>query len=445
MSKHKKIAKDDGRLLALKALNQVLSHGESLSTVLPYYLHQVNDKDRALLQALVYGVLRWRWRIEAELKPYIKKPLKAKDIEVQLILMLGLFQLKWMRIPDYAVVDAAVKSAGTIKRPWAAGLVNAVLRNYLRQHEAEDSKQESSSFGSPVAEYSHPQWLIEKIKKDWPQQWRQILEQNNQQAPMTLRVNTESVSVDEYVKQLAEDEISAEKVDQVPCAVVLKSATDVTGLPGFDDGLIAVQDAAAQYAALILDVQAGDTVLDACAAPGGKTAHLLQHTNNIKLDAIDISEERLERVAENLERMQQSASLIQADISQPGDWLKPAMYDRILLDAPCSATGVIRRHPDIKSLRKPNDIAGLVNTQRQILSLVWQTLKPGGLLLYATCSVLKDENENQVAEFLNNHSGAQAVSIELPVGEARSCGVQILPGENQMDGFYYALIQKNAK
>lgn len=428
---------DDGRQVALRILVAVLKQGESLGTAIPAYASRLEARERSMMQAMVYGVLRWRWRLEAMLKPYLKKPLKNKDLDVKLILMLGVFQLFWMRTPDYAAVDAAVKNTQKINKKWARGLVNAILRQLIRDRDTIEI-----TTADPVGFYSHPQWLIDVIKKDWPQQWAGILQQANEAAPMTLRVDTRQIKRGDYLAQLSEQGISATEHQTVVTAIVLDKAVDVHALPGFDQGQVSVQDAAAQLAAGLIDLQPDQHVLDACAAPGGKTVHMLQAEPSISVDAVDIAESRLDRVEENLARLGVTARLIAADISQIGEWWDGRQYDRILLDAPCSATGVIRRHPDIKSLRRPDDIDKLVAIQQQILQAIWPLLKPGGKLLYATCSVLKAENEQQVSRFLAVTPDANELPVEAGWGHACQAGWQFLTGEQQADGFYYALIEK---
>ena len=430
-------SKVDGRFIAIKILSRVMQKGESLSTAIPKEIKNLDERDRPLVQALVYGVLRWRWQLDSILSKYIKKPLRSKDQDVYIILMLGVFQLLWMRTPDYAVVDAAVKSSLKIKKKWAKGFINAILRQIIREREEINYKENSE------AEFSHPQWLIDNIKKDWPENWQQILTQANEEAPMTLRIDTKQISLTDYMQQLNEVELDGQVIDAVSTALVLEQASDVFRLPGFEEGKVSVQDGAAQLAAHLIQLEPEQKVLDACAAPGGKTAHMLQTEPTIKVDAVDISEIRLERVEENLQRLNLQANLITSDISQPDEWWDREQYDRILLDAPCSATGVIRRHPDIKTLRWETDIADLVATQHEILDAVWPMLKPGGLMLYATCSILKAENEGQMQDFLKRTDDAEEVEIKAAWGQEQKAGRQILTGDQQMDGFYYALIRKH--
>lgn len=421
----------NARLQAIHVLRAVIEQGESLSTALPPALRELDFRNAAFAQMLVYGVLRWRWRLEAVLQQLLQKPLKAKDEDVRLCLLIGLFQLNDTRVPDHAAVNASVELVKQLNREWAAGMVNAVLRNFIRRRD-ELLEQADKDW---QAKYAHPIWLIKRLRDDWPDQWPAILDANNQQAPLTLRVNRQKISPDEFVQQL---ELPA---DADGDGVTLHQATDVTNLPGYDAGWFAVQDAGAQLAAPLLDLQPGQRVLDACAAPGGKTAHALALQPQINLLALDAAPSRLQRINENLQRLGHQATVLCGDATQR-DWWDGQFFDRIMLDAPCSATGVIRRHPDIKSLRQPDDITELANTQRQLLQNLWPMLAPGGLLLYITCSVLKAENEQQVAEFLSATSDATEQLIRADWGQARTHGRQILPGDNNMDGFYYALLQK---
>lgn len=421
----------DARQQAVQAILTVLEQGESLTTALPHALQNLDFRDAAFAQMLVYGVLRWRWRLEAVLNLLLQKPLRDKDLDIQVSLLIGLFQLIDTRVPDHAAVNASVELVRSSGKTWAAGMVNAVLRNFIRRKDeilaAADKDWQ--------AKYAHPIWLIKQLRNDWPDQWQAILDANNQQAPLTLRVNRQKISAADFLVQL---NLPAEQQSDT---ITLHQATDVTHLPGYDDGWFAVQDAGAQFAAPLLDARPGQRILDACAAPGGKTAHLLALQPDSHLLALDVSASRLQRVADNLQRLGHHASLKCGDATQR-DWWDGKLFDRIMLDAPCSATGVIRRHPDIKSLRRAEDIAGLANTQQQLLQNLWPMLAPGGLLLYITCSVLKTENEQQVENFLAATADATELAIQANWGQVRSHGRQILPGENNMDGFYYALLRK---
>lgn len=422
----------DARKLALDVLLAVIQQGESLSSSLPKaLLKSESTKDKAFTQMLVYGVLRWYWQLQAILTLLVKKPLKQKDLDIQLILLLSLYQLIDTRVPEYAAVDAAVKLAKKQKKNWAAGLINAVLRNYVREKTDIEKRIQSK----PQAVFMHPQWMIDRIKKDWPDNWQNILQQNNHQAPMSLRINQQKINIEKYTQQI--DNIKSMHEE----CIILDSAKDVSELPGFEQGWVSVQDAAAQKAAHLLDLKDEHRVLDCCSAPGGKTCHILETNPSIELQSVDASEQRLSRVQDNLDRLELSAELICGDATT-SDWWDGQQYDRILLDVPCSASGVIRRHPDIKVLRRQQDIEHLVQTQALILKNIWQMLKPGGKLLYATCSIFKDENENQIADFLAHEKNAEEIAIGGDWGETRQHGKQIFPGDKDMDGFFYALIQK---
>ncbi len=422
----------DARLAAVTVLQKVIQQGESLSTAIPSHTQALSLKDKAFVQMLVYGVLRWYWRLQAILKQLMKKPLRPKDNDVELLMLLSLFQLMETRVPDYASVNAAVALVKK-KKAWAAGLVNGVLRNFIRRQE-----EIEKALADEPSRYSHPKWIIKKLKQDWPEHWQNILQANNQQAPMVLRINQQKITVDDYLAKL---DCAATRLDQ---GVMLDQSTDVTRLPGYEEGLFSVQDAGAQKAAPLLQLEPGQRVLDACAAPGGKTCHMLEMATNIDLLALDVSDSRLLRVQENLERLSLSAELLTGSAANPDTWWDGKPFDRILLDVPCSASGVIRRHPDIKLLRRADDIDRLVETQRQILQNIWPLLTPGGMLLYATCSVFKQENEQQIEWFLQNTNDAKEISLAADWGEQRPFGRQILPGQNDMDGFYYALLIKTA-
>lgn len=395
-----------------------------------------SPQDRAFVQAICYGVCRTYHRLDFILNSLLDKPLKV--LEVKALLLIGLYQLKFMRVKPHAAVSETVQAARSLA--WAKGLINAVLRGYLRQ---QDLLEQQADQLKAVA-FSHPDWLIQQLEHDWPEQAESVLLANNQPPPMALRVNLAKTTRDYYLQLLTEQTITAQSVSLSATGIILDKPVPIEALPHFAEGWVSVQDSAAQLAAEFLDVKAGHRVLDVCAAPGGKTAHLLELQPKIsELVAVDIDERRMLRVSDNLRRSNLQASLIVADATKTEGWWDGKPFDRILLDAPCSATGVIRRHPDIKLLRKMTDIAALVETQKNILTAIWPLLKPGGMLLYATCSVLKQENEAQIQDFLAIHDDA----IELPIiaegwGIPREYGRQILTGESSMDGFYYARVVK---
>jgi 16S rRNA (cytosine967-C5)-methyltransferase len=426
----------NSRLIAARVLSRVLQDGQSLTAALDSVVPTVESvKDKAFIQALCYGVCRYYHRLDFILNQLLDKPLK--DIDVKLLILIGLYQLQFMRVKSHAAVSETVAAAR--KKPWAKALVNAVLRNYLR----EQGRLEQQADQEPSAAFSHPLWLIDKIQQDWPQQAPQLFLENNRQPPMVLRVNLARISRENYLNQLAERGISAVPVDFCPSALMLDKPVPVDLLPGFDQGLVSVQDTAAQLAAQLLDVQPGHRVLDVCAAPGGKAAHILESQPQLKeLVAVDIDASRMQRVSDNLQRLKLEAGLLVGDAANPEAWWDGQPFERILLDAPCSALGVIRRHPDIKLLRWAEDIAQLQSLQKNILGAIWPLLAPGGMLLYATCSVLKQENERQIDAFLAEHRDAAQLPIEAGWGSAREFGRQIFTGESAMDGFYYARIIK---
>ena len=397
---------------------------------------QVNDvQERAFIQALCYGTVRQYYRLEFILNQLVSKPIKDKDVQIKALALLGIYQLKYMRVKDHAAVSETV--AVMKKKQWAKSLLNAVLRRYLREQE------QLEALADKHVAYAHPDWMIKVIKADWGEQAKSIFFENNQLPPMTLRVNTRFCQRDEYLALLAEQQIQAKSLTSSQQAILLSTPVMVDKLPRFAEGWVSVQDAAAQLAAPLLGAQPGDRVLDVCAAPGGKTAHIAEGQLDLKcLQAIDIDAGRLAKVAENLSRLKLDAVLLAADATEPEVWWDGVMFDRILLDAPCSALGVVRRHPDIKLLRRAEDIIQLQSLQQQILHASWKLLAPGGVLLYATCSILKQENESQIDFFLNRHSDAQELPIHAEWGIKRPFGRQVLTGSQTMDGFYYARLQK---
>jgi 16S rRNA (cytosine967-C5)-methyltransferase len=430
----------DTRACAARVLVQVVSGGRSLADALPDALQSVSDaRQRALVQELAYGTLRWFYRIDALLRQLMKKPLKQRDSDIRCLLLIGLYQLTQLGMLQRVAVNETVQSTAALNKPWARGLVNAVLRNFQRRADSLEVTVDSDA----TVKFAHPAWLVERLQADWPHNWEAILAANNARPPFSLRVNQQRITRDEYLDELTARSIDALPLPHVAAGLMLKKPVAVEKLPGFSAGVVSVQDGAAQLAAGLLSLAPGQRVLDACAAPGGKTAHILELEPEIdRLTAIDIDERRLRRIEENLSRLSLHAELQQGDAAEPAAWWDGRPYDRILLDVPCSATGVIRRHPDIKLLRKPGDVATLVSAQDRLLQALWPLLVPGGMLLYSTCSVLFEENSGQVERFLKR----QADAVELPIDTAwgRGCvhGRQIFPGDDEMDGFYFACLQK---
>jgi len=427
------------RAEAATAIDAVVSDGRSLDWALARSDENVSLQDRPLVRMLCYGCLRHHWQLRAELEALLKSPLRKRDRVVESLMVIGIFQLSDTRVPDHAAVSATVEAARVLRRPKLAGLVNAVLRNFLRNRASRREPQ------SEVTEFNHPQWLIDQFRHDWPDQWERILAANNERAPMWLRVNANYGTAAEYQ---ASNAIQGSLVEGLPQALRLDSPQAVDELPGFLAGQVSVQDAAAQLAAPWLLADGGRRVLDACAAPGGKTGHLLELLpESADLTAIDSDVERLPGIRENLSRLNLDATVLAADASNSGEWWDGAHFDRILVDAPCSATGVIRRHPDIKLLRRETDIGALADLQRRILESLWPVLKPGGRLLYVTCSVLAAENDGVVGPFLAAHDDAEedrvlhAYNIRDLMNE-KAPGFQVLPGTHGLDGFYFACLNK---
>ncbi|MBT1446271.1 16S rRNA (cytosine(967)-C(5))-methyltransferase RsmB [Shewanella sp. JM162201] len=421
------------RALAAKAIFDVLERGVSLSVALPTQQQFLRDgKDKALLAELCYGVMRQLPQLDKLVSGFMEKPFKGKQRVLHQLLLIGAYQLYFTRVPAHAAISETAEGCRALRFENLVKVVNGVLRNIQRQHPALDESNDT-------LKYNFPAWIIRRLKDAYPDDWQAIIDASHQRPPMWLRNNRRVQSRDAYLGALAEAEIAA-SAGSSDDAIKLESPTDVSRLPGFADGSSSVQDGAAQWAATLLDPQHGELVLDACAAPGGKSCHLLELAD-IELVAVDFDEKRLERVSQNLERLKLTAKVIHGDAGNIGSWWQGDKFDRILLDAPCSATGVIRRHPDIKWLRQNNDIGELAKLQQQILDNCWQWLKPGGTLLYATCSVLPDENREQIAAFLERTPDATLEALPQQADPA-AVGWQILPGQDGMDGFYYARLKK---
>lgn len=427
------------RAIASLLIFEVLENKRSLTQELPKFKAKCKtEQDAAFVQALAFGVIRWLPRLQFTIEQLMPKPLKAKDHDVLYLIMIGIYQLSDMRVTEYSAVSECVEATKQINKSWAASLVNAVLRNYQRNTE----KINVAIQNNEAAHYAHPKWLIKTLKIAWENYWQEILNANNQAPPLSLRVNLRKVSREDYLAQLLTESLEATIIPETKTGIIVNDTKEITKLPGFAQGFFSVQDAAAQFAAELLQLTPNLHILDACAAPGGKTTHLLEEEPSSNVIAIDISADRLRLVSENLNRLQLSATIKAADAANPSIWWDKRPFDRILLDAPCSGTGVIRRHPDIKSLRKPNDIAKMVTQQQNLLIALWPLLKKGGILLYVTCSILPEENVVVMKNFLNQHSDAQVLPFTLPCGIEQTIGYQLLPGQNNMDGFYYARLQK---
>ena len=430
------------RALAAEVVDAVITEGRSLDAAIADREMRIPPADRPLLRMLAYGVLRNHWQLQAWIEQLVSRPFRARDSVINALLAVGLFQLTDTRVPDHAAVSQTVEAARALRRPKLAGVVNACLRRFQREALAEVAA------GGDEVRWNHPAWLIRQLRCDWPDDAEAILDANNRRAPMWLRANARRATAAAYRERLEAQGIEAALQDGLPDAVRLVEPRPVDELPGFADGDASVQDAAAQIAARWLMKSEPRRVLDACAAPGGKSGHLAElGGDDFELVAVDSDAGRLERVRENHDRLGLPATIVAGDASNPREWWDGEPFDAILLDAPCSATGVIRRHPDIKLLRRETDIDELSARQATILDALWPTLAPGGRLLYATCSVLAAENDAVTLNFLGSHGDAEEDAV-LPnnnirdVMRARACGYQVLPGTADMDGFYYACFVK---
>ncbi|MGC1331646.1 16S rRNA (cytosine(967)-C(5))-methyltransferase RsmB [Pseudomonas sp.] len=429
------------RLAAARALAAVLSGKASLNSSLPLQLDKVEARDRGFTQDLAFGTARWQPRLSALAEKLLQKPFKVADADVEALMLVGLYQLFYTRVPAHAAIGETVGCADKLKKPWAKALLNAVLRR--AQREGNDLLADMER--DPVVRTAHPRWLQKALKAFWPEQWEAVCAANNAHPPMILRVNRRHHSRDAYLQLLKQASVGASACVYSQDGIVLEQACDVRDLPGFADGWISVQDEAAQLAADLLDLAPGQRVLDACCAPGGKTCHLLEAEPALQaVVAIDLEAKRLVRVRENLDRLKLEAQLIACDARETAQWWDGQTFNRILLDAPCSATGVIRRHPDIKLTRQPDDIQALAVLQGELLDALWPTLEVGGVLLYATCSTLPTENTEVIEAFLARTPAARELDLATSAGIRQPHGRQLLAQEGGHDGFYYAKLIKIA-
>ncbi|MGB7453376.1 MAG: 16S rRNA (cytosine(967)-C(5))-methyltransferase RsmB [Lysobacterales bacterium] len=437
MSKHKKNTQNP-RLAAVQALSEVLDENKNLGD--SEALSNLSDsRDNAFARNLAYGVLRWLSALEWLASQLLAKPVKKREVEVQRLLMLGLQQLWHDRTASHAAVNETAECARLLGKPWAVGLINAVLRRFQREQQSLLIKLEQTE-----KRFAHPNWLLKEIQKDWPEHWQEIIDANNRQAPLWLRINRKQADETVLRGDLKDAGFEISDHDYARDAISISPAAAVARIPGFEQGWLSVQDPAAQLARDLLDPRPGDRILDACAAPGGKTAHLLESCQGIELTVLDKQAQRIEQIDQNLHRLGLNATSIVADAAVIETWWNGEKFHKILLDAPCSATGVIRRHPEIKWLRSSGQVDTVVKTQAGLLAALWPLLEPGGILVYATCSILKRENSEQIQRFLAQHAEA---AVEVPTvewGMASPFGRQILPGEARMDGFFYAVLRKSA-
>jgi 16S rRNA (cytosine967-C5)-methyltransferase len=433
---------------AARAFAAVLGDGASIDAALAEVAGSLPEASLApAIRAVALGACRWHFRLAPAVLPLLAKSAARTDVRLRALLVVAVHQLEYSSHPPATTVAAAVDAARLLGIGPAAGMVNAVLRRYLRERTTLLAAVDAGVAGRSA----HPQWLVAALRKEWPADLEAILATNNAHPPFCLRVDTGRVDIDDYLAELEAAQLHGERVAGVATAVVLDTAPPLERIPGFAEGRVSVQDASAQLASAILEPRPGERILDACAAPGGKTGALLEAAGGaIELTAVDSDARRLERVAQNLARLNRSARLVHADLLSKEDWWDGQPFDAILLDAPWSGTGVIRRHPDIKLLRRASDIPALVERQQRLLANAWRWLKPGGRLLYATCSVLPQENAAVVAEFIAQNRGVAEAALPAAVGahpglRPMSPGWQLLPGTGPgagADGFYYACLLK---
>jgi len=426
------------RAAAARAVAAVLA-GRSLDDALAPLRERVATGDRALLQELAYGTVRHWLRLEPIVRARLRKPPRSRDADLHALLVVACYELDGMRTPAHAAVDAAVGAAEGLGKSWARGLINGVLRGLLRDPGALAPPDD------PGRAHAWPDWLAAAMAADWPADWLRLAASGTERPPMTLRVNRRRGGREAYLERLRAEGIRASPAPHAESGIVLEIPVPVERLPGFEAGEVSVQDTAAQLAAPLLAPVAGCRVLDACAAPGGKTTHLAElDPPPDELVALEIDPGRAERLRAGAARVGADVCLRLGDAAEPAGWWDGRPFQRILLDVPCSGTGVVRRHPDIKLLRRAEDIDTLVAAQSRLLDAVWPLLAPGGMLLYVTCSVLRRENADQVAAFLARRPGAEAMPIDAGWGRPDGPGRQILPGEDGMDGFFYACLRQSA-
>lgn len=421
------------RQAAARAVMAVLDGGRALDAALPPLLEALEDsRDRSLARRLSHGALRDWPALDWLIGRLMNKPLKGRNRVLHFLIAVAVHELRDAREPDHAVVHAAVAAARALCGQRMTGLVNGVLRNFGRRRAGLLAELPDK----PGFRFGYPAWLASSIQAERGQAAEDILAAGNQSPPLWLRVNRRRISREDYIQRLADDGLAARVPEGFADALVMTERVAVSRLPGFADGLVSIQDGAAQLAADYLDLSDGQRVLDACAAPGGKSAHILERCQ-ADLTALDIDGGRLGRVGSGLQRLGLQARLVEGDAAHPNEWWDGGRFDRILIDAPCSATGVIRRHPDIRWLRRPGDVERLARLQGEIVDALWPLLEPGGILVYATCSLLQTENDQQAGAFLERHADARAIENADKPGRPAGPGRQILPGEHDCDGFYY--------
>ncbi len=428
------------RYLAVKAITPLLQQSSSLKYTLKTQLRDCPEQQRPFLQELCYGSMRHLTQLNAFLDQISAKKIKAKDQDVKATILIGIYQLYKLNTPEHAAISETVDVCQLLNKRWATAFVNATLRRFQReQTQLTESLQLINSFN-----FNHPDWYIEKLKHNWPTQWQDILRANDQHPPLTLRVNTQLVSRETLISKLSKEGIDSFETEYSKFGITLSKPTDIVSTEVFQQGLISVQDEAPQLAAELIDPQNDDLILDACSAPGGKLLHILELTKgmNTEVQGLELEQHRADRIKENFDRLDLQCQIHIADATQK-DWWDGRLYDKILLDTPCSATAVIRRNPDIKVMRQSEDIHQLAKLQKQIIANMWAMLAKGGTLVYATCSIFQQENERLIASFCKENEDAIHTPIDAGWGMQREFGRQLFPVNEKHDGFYYAVLKKS--
>lgn len=424
---------NNSRAVAALAIEKVIYQGKRLSRTLDPALQSWPARDRRFITDVVNGVIRWFWLLDTFAQAAMHKPLRKRDHDIYCLLLAGLYQLEFMRVPNYASVSESVNAAAALGKSWASGLVNAVLKKHTqsRQKLQLDDFEESSRF-------AHPDWMIDRIRDEWPQHWKKILHANNERPQMELRVNLNRVTRLKMLQLLEERKIKAKTDSNCSSSIRLLERISVRDLPGFDQGWVSVQGTSSQWAAPLLEIQPGQRVLDACAAPGGKMSHMLELCSDIDLVAMDVDSSRCSLIRDSLNRCGQKATVLCADATLPEIWWDGKHFDRIMIDAPCSALGIVNKHPEIKHHRQPQDISAIEKIQRRLLTNLLPLLAPNGKLLYTTCSILDCENEDQIRRLLTDDYRFASESLPAHLGRATGNGRQRLQGVDSSEGFYYA-------
>ena len=428
----------DLRSVIAELVQQVVDAGAPLDTRFQQAQHSIPETRRSWARDLAYGTVRWFWRLEDYANQLLSKPVKRADRSILFLIIVALYEIEYHSTPPYAVVSETVNAIKRSTTPWAAGLVNAVLREFLRQQSRLRSAPTSAAAAS-----AHPDWLRDMIFSVYPDHAPLIIETGNSRPPMILRVDAGRIDREDYLHQLQQAGYVAHASPRSQWGVVLPQWARLTDLPGFETGLVSVQDDGAQLTPIALELKPGLRILDACAAPGGKAGHILETEPQTELVALDVDPARVRRIHENMERLGRHATITTGDARNNDNWWDGRKFDRILLDAPCSGTGVIRRHPDIKHHRRATDIDQFTRLQRQLLAATWELLNPGGIMVYVTCSLIPEENERQIRSFMDDHSDAQENDLGQRFGKRRAAGRQLLPGIHDTDGFYYASLSRH--